>query len=1043
MQKELKGVLFGALVVYLMVAVAFVPFASPADHRTPSAPKDAGQTRSTVDITCTDHGCKHENPNAIDLYSSLDVGPAPMDLSSRAGNVNKWAVLAGVDIYSNPSMNLQNCHWDVYKTRDKLLQLGWPSSHIHVLLNQTANYANILSEISWMTGQANSTSQTYFHFSGHGSSHTFYVYDTSMSDSTLYNALNGLTSRQNVVVMDTCFAGSFTPLKNLPGTVGMMACSDNEYSYDGMFTPNLVIAMKNSTVSVQSAFAVAKQSTAQQTGGAQNPVMWDSVGSDLFLGYKAPDIIGTFPAWSAPEDTPITIQLTPYEHDEVDTGKDLTWAVSIYDSNAIVGISGERSDNDTIVFTPQANYYGTTNIELKLYNSVLLSAKKMATLTWTSVNDAPKANSMDRSASSILRTKPVSFKLFGSDVDNVPSELSAEFQVSPTGKDQWQPVTGSKYVAGHWETTWTTAADTEVGAYDLAGRLTDKAGASSDWFLRTNAVTVRNNQPVVTSMNVPASSVERTRNVSIGVFGSDVEDAAADLTLELEYKAPGGDFKQAGTATYDTDHWNVTFSPTVDAMLGLYDLRARLKDKDGTYSDYLYKNNTIEVINCRPAVTDMVPDLPTVFRGKSVSITVSGYDAEDQNKDLVVDLQVAGPSGQWIDMDSPTFANDQWAASFAPALDTALGNYTFRARLSDSASAEGDWFTMNGTVEVLNNRPVVSAVQMDQTTVLRTQTLMTTIKGSDQEDLSSDLTAQAQLSPHGKNDWSLEGLGTIQWSQAKDGWTMPITPGPHFVPGSYDLRVRLTDHDGGLGEWFAASQLDIQNGPPVIDLKAPALINEGQATVFDASASKDPEGGTLTFAWDFGDGTTADSAKPTHTYKTFSTYTLKLTVKDLEGLEATKEVSLKVNGLPKGDIKSQQAAGLQNYNVKFNSKDTKDPEGTELTYKWDFDTSDGSGVDSTDPNPSHNYAKPGTYEWKVTITDGNGGTTVKTGKVTVSAMSQYTLGLIVLLVVIIAVVVVAAVLLLRRKKKGPAITALPPVPTSSGSSMSLLDADNL
>jgi hypothetical protein len=1043
MRKELKGVLFGALVVYILVAVAFLPFVGPNDQRVLSTTKPAGQTRSSVDITCTNLGCKRENPNAMALYSSLDFGPAPMDTSGRASNANKWAVLAGVSDYPGTSMDLFQCHWDVYHTRDKLLQLGWPDSHIRLLLNETATYNNILNEIAWMKGQANASSQTYFHYSGHGNSGVFYVYDTTMTDDTLATAFNGYTSRQNVIVMDTCFAGSFTALKNLPGTVAMMACSDNEYSYDGMFTPNLVAEMKNSSISVQKAFAAAKTATSQQTSGAQNPIMWDTIGSDLFLGYKSPEIHGTFPAWSAPEDTPITIQLTPYEYDEQDSGTDLKWYVTIYDSNAIATISGERSVNDTLTFTPQANYFGATNIELTVYNSVLLKAKKMATLTWNSVNDLPTANSMDRSVSSILRTKAVTFKLFGSDVDNVPSELTPEFEISPVGMDQWQPVTGAKYVAGHWEVTWTTATDTQTGTYDLRGRLTDEGGASSDWFIRTSAITVRNNQPTISTLNVPASSIERTKTISLSVTGSDVEDAATDLSLELEFKAPGGDFKPAGTTTYETDHWNVTFAPSVDAMLGLYDLRARLKDKDGSYSDYHYKNNTIEVTNCRPAVTDIIPDMQTVLRGKTISFLVSGFDAEDPNTDLVLDMEYSSPSGQWTDTDSPNFANDKWTVLFAPELGAALGNYSFRARLSDSVEATSEWAIMNGTVEVMNNRPVVTTVQMDQTTVLRTHTLPISFKGDDQEDVTTDLTAQAQLSPHGKSTWSAEGIGTIQSNPAKDGWTFSITPGAHFIPGSYDLRIRLSDQDGGAGEWYTpVQQIEIKNGPPVIDIKQPALMNEGQAAIFDATGSHDPEGGALTFVWDFGDGTTGDVAKPTHTYKTMGTYTLKLIAKDLDGLESSKDVPIKVNGLPTGDVAPQQDAGIQNFNVKFDAKDTKDPEGTTLTYQWDFDTNDGNGVDSTDPNPSHNYGKPGTYEWKVTITDGNGGTTVKTGKVTVNAMSQFTIGLLVLLVIVIAVVVVAAFVLLRRKKKRPAITKVPSAPVPGTRSMSLLDADD-
>jgi hypothetical protein len=67
---------------------------------------------------------------------------------------------------------------------------------------------------------------------------------------------------------------------------------------------------------------------------------------------------------------------------------------------------------------------------------------------------------------------------------------------------------------------------------------------------------------------------------------------------------------------------------------------------------------------------------------------------------------------------------------------------------------------------------------------------------------------------------------------------------------------------------------------------------------------------------------------------------------------------------------------------------------------------------------------------------------VKTGKVTVNSMSQFTVGLLVLFVVVIAVVVVAAVLLIKRRKKRPTVSvtsieAGPRVPVHS-----LLDGDN-
>lgn len=68
--------------------------------------------------------------------------------------------------------------------------------------------------------------------------------------------------------------------------------------------------------------------------------------------------------------------------------------------------------------------------------------------------------------------------------------------------------------------------------------------------------------------------------------------------------------------------------------------------------------------------------------------------------------------------------------------------------------------------------------------------------------------------------------------------------------------------------------------PPVASLSAPATITAGQPVTLDASASRDPDGGTLSFRWDLGDGTTSTRAKVTHTWKSAGFYRVGLTVDD-------------------------------------------------------------------------------------------------------------------------------------------------------------------
>jgi len=47
---------------------------------------------------------------------------------------------------------------------------------------------------------------------------------------------------------------------------------------------------------------------------------------------------------------------------------------------------------------------------------------------------------------------------------------------------------------------------------------------------------------------------------------------------------------------------------------------------------------------------------------------------------------------------------------------------------------------------------------------------------------------------------------------------------------------------------------------------------------FDGSGSFDPESAPLTYAWDFGDGTTGTGATPTHRYTTIGIFDVCLTV---------------------------------------------------------------------------------------------------------------------------------------------------------------------
>jgi PKD repeat protein len=81
------------------------------------------------------------------------------------------------------------------------------------------------------------------------------------------------------------------------------------------------------------------------------------------------------------------------------------------------------------------------------------------------------------------------------------------------------------------------------------------------------------------------------------------------------------------------------------------------------------------------------------------------------------------------------------------------------------------------------------------------------------------------------------------------------------------------------------------NQPPT----AKAAANcTGLVCQFSSSGSTDPDGTISAYLWNFGDGGTATSASPTHTYGNTGTYTVKLTLTDNKGAQGSTTISVRV-----------------------------------------------------------------------------------------------------------------------------------------------------
>jgi len=82
--------------------------------------------------------------------------------------------------------------------------------------------------------------------------------------------------------------------------------------------------------------------------------------------------------------------------------------------------------------------------------------------------------------------------------------------------------------------------------------------------------------------------------------------------------------------------------------------------------------------------------------------------------------------------------------------------------------------------------------------------------------------------------------------------------------------------------------------PTAVAAGAPTSGQAPLTVQFSSAGSSDPEGGALTYAWAFGDGTTSTAANPSKTYTANGTYTATLTVRDPQGATGTASVQIGV-----------------------------------------------------------------------------------------------------------------------------------------------------
>ncbi|WP_158267630.1 InlB B-repeat-containing protein [Adhaeribacter arboris] len=157
----------------------------------------------------------------------------------------------------------------------------------------------------------------------------------------------------------------------------------------------------------------------------------------------------------------------------------------------------------------------------------------------------------------------------------------------------------------------------------------------------------------------------------------------------------------------------------------------------------------------------------------------------------------------------------------------------------------------------------------------------------------------------------------------------PTQNGIYYV--NYPSEIRRVTYNSVNNEPNAVASADKLNGTSPLTVQ------------FTGNKSTDPEGQTLTYAWNFGDGTTSTEANPSHTFTSDTPikYTVTLTVTDTQGAtdNATLTISINNNTPPQVTITSPvnntqyPLTGETTYNLRATVTDLEQS-STSLAYRW-------------------------------------------------------------------------------------------------------------
>jgi PKD repeat protein len=556
------------------------------------------------------------------------------------------------------------------------------------------------------------------------------------------------------------------------------------------------------------------------------------------------------------------------------TGQTITLTITSADPDGTVSslkVSWGDGTVDTLGGTATSDshaYANTGNAKSQLFTVYVNATDNSgstakSTAASKTINDRPPTVSFTENTTSGTTATVITLTITAADPDGTVASLKVSW-----GDGTVDTLAGTATSDSHTYTAQNTYT-VYTNATDNSGQTTKSATASK--VISTN--------PIVVSFTENTTTATTGQTITLTISASEAGGTIASLKVVW---GDGTIDTLAGTATTDSH----SYASTGNSQTQTFVVYVNATDSTGKTQ----KSNTAnKVISDRASTVGFTESATNVPTGTTITLTITAADPDG----TVSSLKVLWGDGT-VDTLTGSTTSDSHPYS-SPGTFTVYVNATDNSGSTTKSPAATKTITQAANIpptasftESATNAPTGTSISFD---------------ASASNDPDGSIASYAWDFGDG-----MTGSGvTVSHPYAKTGNAMSMM---------FTVTLTVTDNGGATGTTFSIKT--ITDRPPVASFTfAPSSPLAGQTVSFDASASADPDGTIVGYAWGFGDSTSGSGITTNHVYSTTGSFTVTLAVTDNSGNIGTAQSTITVTTQQAGAHASLFAWGVRPQWKKF------------------------------------------------------------------------------------------------------------------------------